>query len=1218
MYESTDKKPVGLEIFGRRALLAERLCELGITVAGFAEARTREKTIASKEFLMYSSGAARGQLGCEVWIARRYPLVMQDGSVKYHSIGPSQVTSFYSNPRILAITIHLNSTNFHIIAFHAPHAGTGSLRDVFWDELHSTLSKCEVGKVCLLGDANALLGSVVSASVGDYAAQQQNHNGAQFHKILRQYNLYVPSTFAKFTLNASVCTHRNNRIDYIALPCAWKAFQQTAKTCELPGTLAAEHDHFPTLASVCPEVGASVNWVARKAKPFDMVALRGALADPSDWRTIEVSQRLQHIAETLPIEKSPDCSLHLANNAILNTIVQYFPRSKQNYKANSFISDNTRHLARERDKLASYVGGLRPAFPGSWVPGVWPYPVLDQLRQMTKAVKKSVVNDRCSWASSVASNIVESDKLNRSRDAYKLMRKLEKKKPVPIMQLHDEKGAVVRDPISVRKCFQTKIANLTNGQIVHIYTLLELHSKSQSVASSLSDNDRLALVDLAPSLQVVESLCAQSKCFLSGGEDEVASEIPHYMPKQIACIIYPVMWQIVTNCSEPLAWLGGISHELLKAGAAPTKAKNFRMVLLADNFSKIYHKYLRSLLMPFLDTYIMSYMCGGFQKRGTDFASLFMHGFFDHARMAELSWAVLYLDVTSAFESLQRFYVFNGRVSDCKAAELFRKCNMPPEVWHEFTEVLKAPNAFFEAGVPLVLCKLIQAAHATTWYSFEGLSTVVLTEQGTKPGDPLGDIIFAFLICKVLKYAKYKFSSAGYLCNHITTKPSRSVLGVFEEVDIDPFCVNYADDNAFPIVGDEPCSVLAGMQAITSCVFDAFAAHLMHCAISPLKSAILLGLRGKCHRKAVLNEAYCVFEKGTLNLKVASNVLGHTLVPIVKSYKHVGFQTTNSISPVKDVAQHVQNSFASFCGLKHGVIGNKSLPVGERNKFAMIPVAKMLPTAGLWYNITTTGLRSLDSLYNQIYRSVYLGANNHVNSCLNNVLFYQKYPHKNVLGCIRGRRLRQYSRIVQAAPFELQALLSATVDYNKSYVAELTRDLKWLFESSSFPEELGMQSPSENPVLWQRLVSSMPNRFRNSVARAEELECLPLEFEAKPAVGACNCQICGFYCKSVHVFNGHMSKVHGHQNPIKLRVQGSVCLGCMKEHHNRNKLCHHLRYRSQKCREYYENNLPVLSPEVLEAEARKWAAVSVSNRAAGHDAKYSDLPTFRIPGPRPV
>ena len=32
---------------------------------------------------------------------------------------------------------------------------------------------------------------------------------------------------------------------------------------------------------------------------------------------------------------------------------------------------------------------------------------------------------------------------------------------------------------------------------------------------------------------------------------------------------------------------------------------------------------------------------------------------------------------------------------------------------------------------------------------------------------------------------------------------------------------------------------------------------------------------------------------------------------------------------------------------------------------------------------------------------------------------------------------------------------------------------------------------------------------------------------------------------------------------------------------------------------------------------KRWAAVSVKNRAAGHDAKYADWPTHHIPGPVP-
>jgi len=71
-----------------------------------------------------------------------------------------------------------------------------------------------------------------------------------------------------------------------------------------------------------------------------------------------------------------------------------------------------------------------------------------------------------------------------------------------------------------------------------------------------------------------------------------------------------------------------------------------------------------------------------------------------------------------------------------------------------------------------------------------------------------------------------------------------------------------------------------------------------------------------------------------------------------------------------------------------------------------------------------------------------------------------------------------------------------------------------------------------------------------------------------------------------------MARIHKHRNPFKLRVAGTKCLGFLKDYHNREKLCHHLKHSSQLCAKYYINHIPLLSPEQLKAEDRATACLT--------------------------
>ena len=72
----------------------------------------------------------------------------------------------------------------------------------------SSLIEANVALSAALIDANAALGSVQSAAVGGCDPDRECENGAEFHKILRQQRLFLPSTFSLFRSWESHTLHR--------------------------------------------------------------------------------------------------------------------------------------------------------------------------------------------------------------------------------------------------------------------------------------------------------------------------------------------------------------------------------------------------------------------------------------------------------------------------------------------------------------------------------------------------------------------------------------------------------------------------------------------------------------------------------------------------------------------------------------------------------------------------------------------------------------------------------------------------------------------------------------------------------------------------------------------------------------------------------------------------------------------------------------------------
>ena len=85
-----------------------------------------------------------------------------------------------------------------------------------------------------------------------------------------------------------------------------------------------------------------------------------------------------------------------------------------------------------------------------------------------------------------------------------------------------------------------------------------------------------------------------------------------------------------------------------------------------------------------------------------------------------------------------------------EAATVFAQLNLDDTDFREFLETLGEP-ALATAGLPEHLQRMIDDTFTSTWFSIQGVSGVVGTELGTRPGDPLADQMFNFIMAKVLR-----------------------------------------------------------------------------------------------------------------------------------------------------------------------------------------------------------------------------------------------------------------------------------------------------------------------------------------------------------------------------------------------------------------------------------------------------------------------------------
>jgi hypothetical protein len=113
---------------------------------------------------------------------------------------------------------------------------------------------------------------------------------------------------------------------------------------------------------------------------------------------------------------------------------------------------------------------------------------------------------------------------------------------------------------------------------------------------------------------------------------------------------------------------------------------------------------------------------------------------------------------------------------------------------------------------------------SSTWLATEGLEKIVNAARGTKPGDPLADIIFNFVLSRVLARVDGRLAQEELVeymdwngCNSICPR-----AGDDSPVRVRITEISFMDDVAAMLLADSPESILIKLARATAVITDTF------------------------------------------------------------------------------------------------------------------------------------------------------------------------------------------------------------------------------------------------------------------------------------------------------------------------------------------------------------------------------------------------------------
>ena len=161
-------------------------------------------------------------------------------------------------------------------------------------------------------------------------------------------------------------------------------------------------------------------------------------------------------------------------------------------------------------------------------------------------------------------------------------------------------------------------------------------------------------------------------------------------------------------------WRGGMVRNIHKKGPIDD-CSNSRCVLTSSCVGKVYGRALRRRLLPAALEYAADTQCGGFPGRSPEFASHCARLFTARCKARGWSHAIVFLDATSAFNSLMRQWVLGFNETEDCLRQLCAKVGIPNA--DEMISMASCNPILVDAGASRESVALARDWHTGNWIS---------------------------------------------------------------------------------------------------------------------------------------------------------------------------------------------------------------------------------------------------------------------------------------------------------------------------------------------------------------------------------------------------------------------------------------------------------------------------------------------------------------------
>ena len=654
------------------------------------------------------------------------------------------------------------------------------------------------------------------------------------------------------------------------------------------------------------------------------------------------------------------------------------------------------------------------------------------------------------------------------------------------------------------------------------------------------------------------------------GPDGLAIEAYKICPTAAALKVFPLFLKSFLGAREPVEWRGGCLIALAKKATTVLDCSGFRSILLASTTGKLYHRVLRGKLSPHLEPFKSGQQAGTSKGVGVDTVSLMVRSFQGWAMRRSHTTAITFYDIKAAYYRVLRQTLLQSPGDDRALLRLLHKAGIPSEALPELHAHLANMALLAEANVSVHMQSVIADLFRGSWFRLEPETLLTATHRGSRPGDPLADLLFGFCL-------------AGYLRSVEETLVARRLSTPVPEVPAaapwhswpPPATITHAawaDDYAHLQQADSPADLEPLVVQAVQVHLERASSVGMALTFAPDKTAVLLPLA--CSRAPMP----CTADnpKGLPGFTVTDAITGTAhFLPIVDCYRHLGGIITANCAPAVDIAYRFSMATAVLRPLRRKLFANKGIPLTVRAVLLRSLVVSRFVFACAVVDLSSavhrrTWCRHYVELWSSLLRPGRPQDRPH--SFL--VLLHADVPSP-LLALAQARAVFLH-RLLRFGPAAVLHLLHAhwRAKPSSAWLSLLVRDLQAvgvyltsarLLLQTQCPVTALVEAMQDDPGWWLRQVRAAAKAYKQDLRAWAQGQVCGAPPPARASLGGSfRCRWCAATFTLHKAVALHEAKSHAALCPVRHFSPVPWCLACMTFCHTVERVQYHLR-RSRAC-----------------------------------------------------